>query len=89
MIIGGREFGSGMHNMINDLKHRVEVLGLQDEIAFIEDYNPEDARTIFQGMNATVMLSDEFLEASATSMEKGIVNGAALIGVFGSAIRKI
>ncbi len=89
LIIGGREFSREMYDLIKGLQSSVQDLGLQGQIAFIEDYNPEEARVIFHGMHACVMLSDEFEEASATGMMKGQINGAAMIGVLGGAMSEI
>ncbi|HOW28985.1 MAG TPA: 4-alpha-glucanotransferase [Elusimicrobiota bacterium] len=85
LIIGGRTFGKDARELFDELKQRAERLGLGDRFAFIENYNIDDAQTIFRGISGSVMLSDEFLEASATSMMKGVTNGAALIGVWGGA----
>lgn len=90
LIIGGRIFDSGVRYLFEkELKHIAKRLGLEDRIAFIENYNIADAPNIFKGVAATIMLSDEFLEASATSMMKGVTNAAALIGVFGGAMPEL
>ncbi|MBU1864529.1 MAG: methyltransferase domain-containing protein [Candidatus Omnitrophica bacterium] len=89
LIIGGRMFGEDAINLFYELRDRAKSLGLHDRIAFIEDYNISDAPLIFRGVSGTVMLSDEFLEASATSMMKALTNGASLIGVWGGAMPEL
>jgi len=90
LIIGGRIFdGKVRHLFEKELKQIAKRLGLEDKIAFIENYSIADAPVIFKGVSATIMLSDEFLEASATSMMKGVANAAALIGVFGGAMPEL
>jgi len=84
-VIGGREFGPDAHDLFLEIQRLVRELGLEDKFATIENYNIEVAPIIFQGISASVMLSYEILEASATSMMKGLPNGAALIGVWGGA----
>ncbi|HRY30354.1 MAG TPA: alpha-amylase family glycosyl hydrolase, partial [Elusimicrobiota bacterium] len=85
LILGGRTFGSDARHLFDLLKGMAKTLNLDNQVAFIENYNIEDAPTIFRGVSASVMMSDEFLEASATSMMKAVTNGAALIGVWGGA----
>jgi glycogen debranching enzyme len=85
LVIGGRTFDAGARALFETLRDAAGALGLESRFAFIEDYNIDDAPVIFRGVSAAVMLSDEFLEASATSMMKAITNGAALIGVWGGA----
>lgn len=85
LIIGGREFGDDAHWMFLRIQSLIGEMGLQDRIATIEDYNIYIAPLIFGGTSAAVMLSDEKLEASATSMMKAMTNMAALIGVWGGA----
>ncbi|MBU9888272.1 MAG: glycogen/starch/alpha-glucan phosphorylase [Candidatus Omnitrophica bacterium] len=85
VIIGGREFGDDAHWMFLRIQSLVEELGLKDKIATIEDYNIYIAPVIFGGVSGSMMLSDEKLEASATSMMKAMANMAALMGVWGGA----
>ncbi len=85
LIIGGRAFGKDAISLFQELKARAKSLGLQDRVALIENYNIADAVTLFRGVAGSVMLSDEFLEASATSMMKVITNGGTLLGVWGGA----
>ena len=89
VIIGGRTFSDQADGEFQAMKRIVRELGLESHFAFIEDYNVFDAAIMFRAMAGVVMLSDEFLEASATSMMKGVVNGAALIGVWGGAMPEI
>ncbi|OGX11545.1 MAG: hypothetical protein A2351_05480 [Omnitrophica bacterium RIFOXYB12_FULL_50_7] len=89
VIIGGREFGDNAHAMFLEIQGLVKELGLEKQMLPIENYNIQDAPVIFQGVAATVMLSNEFLEASATSMMKGMTNMAALIGVWGGAMPEL
>ena len=85
VIIGGREFGDEAHWMFIEIRGLVEEMHLQDKFVTPDDYNIYIAPTIFGGVSGAVMLSDEFLEASATSMMKAMTNMAALIGVWGGA----
>lgn len=89
VVIGGRTFSGEADNDFRSMKRLTEDLGLQGHFAFIENYNVYDAAYMFRAMAGVVMLSDEFLEASATSMMKGVVNGAALIGVWGGAMPEL
>lgn len=89
IVIGGRVFDDGAQGRFNYIKRLVQELGLQDTITTIENYNIYDAPLIFRAVSATVMLSDEFLEASATSMMKAVINGGALIGVWGGAMPEL
>jgi len=89
VVIGGRTFSTQADDEFQSMKRIVKELGLEDHFAFIEDYNVFDAAIMFRAMAGVVMLSDEFLEASATSMMKGVVNGAALIGVWGGAMPEL
>lgn len=89
VIIGGRTFSDQADGEFQAMQALVKALELQDHFAFIKDYNVFDAAIMFRAMAGVVMLSDEFLEASATSMMKGVVNGAALIGVWGGAMPEL
>ncbi len=85
VVIGGRIFDQGAYNTFQRIKDLIQELGLQDRIVTVENYSIQTAPIIFQAMAGVVMLSDEFLEASATSMMKGLANRARLIGVWGGA----
>jgi len=89
LIIGGRIFDKESESLYRTLKDMVEELGLEDQIAFMENYSIKDAPLIFRGVNATIMLTDEFVEASATSMMKALPNCASLIGVWGGAMPEL
>jgi len=89
VVIGGRTFSNQADEEFQSMKRIVTELGLEDHFAFIEDYNVFDAAIMFRAMAGVVMLSDEYLEASATSMMKGVVNGAALVGVWGGAMPEL
>ncbi|HQB93695.1 MAG TPA: PEP/pyruvate-binding domain-containing protein [Candidatus Omnitrophota bacterium] len=84
-ILGGREFGQDAHDVFLEIQGLVKELGLEDKFATIENYNIEVAPILFQGDSATVMITYEVLEASATSMMKGLPNGAVLIMAWGGA----
>ncbi len=84
-VLGGREFGQDAHDVFLEIQGLVRELGLEDKFATIENYNIEVAPIIFQGDSATVMITYEVLEASATSMMKGLPNGAVLIMAWGGA----
>ena len=85
VMIGGREFGVEAHVLFVEIQDLIRELKLEDQFVTIENYNIEVAPTIFWGVSGTVMLTYEVLEASATSMMKGLVNGAILVGVSGGA----
>lgn len=85
IIIGGRTFGDGAYWRFERIKSLIKQLGLEDRVATVEDYNINEAPIIFRAMAGSVMLSHEFLEASATSMMKALSNYGALIGVWGGA----
>ncbi len=89
LALGGRIFGHEANQLFEELKGMVKDLGLGDQIAFLENYNPYDAPLIFRGVAATIMLSDEFLEASATSMMKALTNGAFMFGVWGGTMPEL
>lgn len=89
IVIGGRVFGEKAQSEFDAIKRLIKVLDLGDKITTIENYNIDAAPLIFQAMAGTVMLSDEWLEASATSMMKGALNFAKYIGVWGGAMPEI
>lgn len=89
IVIGGRVFDQGSQDRFQRIKNLIKQLGLEDHVATIENYNIDYAPIIFAGVSGTVMLSDEFLEASATSMMKAVTNGGALIGVWGGAMPEL
>ncbi|MBK8575587.1 MAG: hypothetical protein IPN90_07900 [Elusimicrobia bacterium] len=78
LIFGGRTFGGEARAAFDEAKRRAQSVG---SVAFLENYNSEDAPIIFRGATAGVMLSDERLEAAATSNSKIVVNGGWLISV--------
>ena len=84
-IIGGREFGDEAHGLFLEIQRLIRELKLEDKFATIENYNIKDAPIIFQGVSGTVMITYMILEASATSMMKGLPNGAILMGAWGGA----
>jgi len=83
VILGGREFGPAAHKLFLEIQNLIRVLKLEDRFATIENYNIDVAPIIFQGDAATMMLTYEFIEASATSNMKGLPNGAILMGSWG------
>ncbi|HCM42860.1 MAG TPA: hypothetical protein DIS66_06085 [Candidatus Omnitrophica bacterium] len=89
VIIGGRTFDMGAHERFLYIRFMANLLGLESRFATVENYNYHEARLIFKGAQAGIMLSDEILEASATSMEKAQTNMAEVIGVFGGAVPEI
>ncbi len=78
LIFGGRTFGGAARATFDEAKRRARSVG---SVAFLENYNSEDAPIIYRGATAGVMLSDERLEAAATSNSKIVVNGGWLISV--------
>ena len=83
VLIGGRTFDEAeAHERFLYIRFLTELLGLEDRIATLEDYTYFEAQTIFSGVQAGVMLSDQDLEASATSMMKVMSNGGEVVGPF-------
>ncbi len=86
LLIGGRTFDEReAYRRFLYIKFLVELMSIEDRVATIENYNYYEAPIIFRGAQGAIMLSDEFLEASATSMMKVLANGGEVIGVFGGA----
>jgi 4-alpha-glucanotransferase len=85
LLIGGRMFGKDHVDLFEELKARAKELGLEPAMAFLENYNSTDAEKIFRAASAVVMLSDEFMEAAASSPQKGAVNGARDVTVYDGA----
>lgn len=92
-ILGGRIFDGtydkngtligGALYRFEKIKTLVTEMNLEDHFATIEGYNIREANIIFRGVAAAVMLSDEFLEAAATSHVKVVPNGGVVIMVWG------
>ncbi|MFH0986081.1 MAG: amylo-alpha-1,6-glucosidase [Candidatus Omnitrophota bacterium] len=83
LLVGGRTFDvSEAHDRLRYIRFMTELLGLEDRIATLEDHTYYEAQIIFRGSQAGVMLSDEDLEASATSMMKVKCNGGEVAGPF-------
>lgn len=82
LIFGGRTFGDDARGLFDYAKSLGKDVG---SLAFLENYNSEDAPLIFRGATASVMLSNENVEAAATSNSKIVVNGGWLISVFDGA----
>jgi len=59
---------------------------LKDRVVVLDNYNIWTAHKIFQGVDATIMLSDDGKEASATGFMKAQVNGAIVIACSDGAI---
>ncbi|MBF0483450.1 MAG: hypothetical protein HQL25_01975 [Candidatus Omnitrophica bacterium] len=87
--IGGRSFDPDSTKLFNKLRKTATELQLLDQLAFIDDYNLRDAPTFARAASGCVMLSDELLEAASTFMEKGVISGASLIGVWGGAMPEL
>jgi hypothetical protein len=82
LIFGGRTFDGGGRGTFDHAKQLAQDVGA---VAFLENYNSEDAPIIYRGATAGVMLANEFVEAAATSNSKIVVNGGWLISVFDGA----
>lgn len=83
LLVGGRTFDVGeAHDRLRYIRFMTELLGLEDRIATLEDHTYYEAQIIFRGAQAGVMLSDEDLEASATSMMKVKCNGGEVAGPY-------
>ena len=83
VLIGGRTFDlKEAHDRFLYIKFLSELFGLEDRIATLEDYTYYEARIIFRGTQGAVMLSDEDLEASATSMMKDTANSGEVVGPY-------
>jgi hypothetical protein len=82
LLFGGRTFGPDARGLFDYAKSLGTDLR---SLAFLENYNSEDAPLIFRGAMGSVMLSNENVEAAATSNSKIVVNGGWLISVFDGA----
>ncbi|MCX5712115.1 MAG: glycogen/starch/alpha-glucan phosphorylase, partial [Candidatus Omnitrophica bacterium] len=80
LLIGGRAFDGWARQQLDTIRELTRTFPeLRNRVIVIEDYNYYMAPVIFHAVDATVMISDDNKEASATSMMKGLVNGALLI----------
>ncbi|MDO8603202.1 MAG: glycogen/starch/alpha-glucan phosphorylase [Candidatus Omnitrophota bacterium] len=86
-FVGGRhfdidqsDFGITQLNVINKISEREPgyIATVPDNTDY-PGYNIFNAHNIYEGVDATIMLSDEDLEAGPTSPSKGLVNGAIII----------
>jgi dTDP-glucose 4,6-dehydratase len=89
VVIGGRVFDQMSIERFRWMNRITVTMGLQDRIAFIENYSINNARLLFRAMAAVVMLSDELLEAASTSPGKGLANFAMMIAIWGGFIPEI
>lgn len=82
LVVGGRIYQRDnvsekmVYDLIEDL-NRDEVLG--ERVVFLHNYNVWEAPRLFWGGDASIMLSDDGREASATGFMKAQMNGAAIL----------
>jgi glucan phosphorylase len=82
LIVGGRVYQRDnasekmVYELVEDLNHD-EALG--ERVVFLNNYNVWEAPRLFHGADASIMLSDDGREASATGFMKAQMNGAAVI----------
>jgi glucan phosphorylase len=82
LVVGGRVYQRDnvsekmVYNLV-DLLNKDQSLG--DRVMFLQNYNVWEAPRLFHGADASVMLSDDGREASATGFMKAQMNGGAVI----------
>ncbi|HNI57926.1 MAG TPA: glycogen/starch/alpha-glucan phosphorylase, partial [Elusimicrobiota bacterium] len=82
LVVGGRIYQRDnvsekmLYNLVEDLNGD-ETLG--ERVVFLHNYNVWEAPRLFWGGDASIMLSDDGREASATGFMKAQMNGAAII----------
>jgi glucan phosphorylase len=82
LVVGGRVYQRDnvsekmVYNLV-DLLNKDRDLG--DRVVFLQNYNIWEAPRMFHGADASVMLSDDGREASATGFMKAQMNGGAVI----------
>ncbi len=82
LVVGGRVYQRDnvsekmVYNLV-DLLNKDHELG--DRVVFLQNYNVWEAPKMFHGADASVMLSDDGREASATGFMKAQMNGGAVI----------
>lgn len=82
LVVGGRVYQRDnvsekmVYNLVEDLNQDGE---LGERVVFLHNYNVWEAPRLFWGGDASIMLSDDGREASATGFMKAQMNGAAVI----------
>lgn len=89
ILLGGRiHQQDGMSKLVvfNLLDFLAEHPDVEDRIAMLDNYNIWEAPRLFRGIDATIMMSDQGKEASATGFMKAQVNGGLVIATSDGAI---
>ena len=89
LVVGGRVYqrdnvSEKMVYRLVDFLNKDQELG--DRVVFLHNYNVWDAPRLFYGADASIMLSDDGREASATGFMKAQMNGAAIIANMDGAV---
>jgi glucan phosphorylase len=89
LVVGGRVYQRDnvsekmVYNLV-DLLNKDQNLG--DRVVFLHNYNVWEAPRLFYGADASIMLSDDGREASATGFMKAQMNGGAVIANMDGAV---
>lgn len=89
LVVGGRVYqrdnvSEKMVYHLVDFLNKDQELG--DRVVFLQNYNVWEAPRLFHGADASVMLSDDGREASATGFMKAQMNGGAVIANMDGAV---
>lgn len=82
LVVGGRVYQRDnvsekmIYELVEDLNHDEE---LGERVVFLHNYNVWEAPRLFHGADASIMLSDDGREASATGFMKAQMNGGPVI----------
>lgn len=89
ILFGGRLFEDASYRNYLEIKKLVDLLGIQDRVATMDNYNLNNAARIYWAVADTTTVFEEDKEASSTSGMKGIVNGAGMTASWGAAPREL
>lgn len=89
LTVGGRVYqrdnqSESMVYRLVDFLNKDQELG--DRVIFLQNYNVWEAPRLFYGADASIMLSDDGREASATGFMKAQMNGGAVIANMDGAV---
>ena len=89
ILLGGRihqQDGISKMMVFNLLDFLGEHSDIEDRVAMLDNYNVWEAPRLFHGIDATIMMSDQGKEASATGFMKAQLNGGLVIATADGAI---
>jgi len=89
LFIGGRLHQQDTHaqDIVFDLLDLLNKdIELGQRIIFVDNFNVWEAPLLYQGADGSIMMSDDFREASATGFMKAQLNGAGIIATPDGAI---